>query len=122
MAEKSYTVTGAAVVLPTSDGSERYLYHGAAIPAGAYTADGIKRALENKLISEAPESVDHDAAVEAARAEAAASTAPSEEWTHAQLDAYATDRSYEVPTGNKAEKVAALAELDKAAATAAAAQ
>lgn len=45
-----YVVTGAAVVLPTEDGSERYLYRGAPIGDG-FTKEGIKHALSVGLIA-----------------------------------------------------------------------
>lgn len=46
-----YEVTGAAVVLPTTDGSERYLYRGGIVGDG-YTEEGLKHALDNGLITE----------------------------------------------------------------------
>lgn len=52
-AGERYIVTGAAVVLPTSGGSERYLYRGAVIADG-YTESGIAHALSLGLI-EAPQ-------------------------------------------------------------------
>jgi AAA+ superfamily predicted ATPase len=126
MADKTrYVVASAAVVLPLANHSEQYLYQGAPIVAGAYTAEGIAHALENGLIEVAPDEVDHAAAGAEARAAAEATTAslaPAESWSHEQLDGYARDRSYEPLHGTKAEKVAALAELDKAAAAAAAAE
>lgn len=47
-----YRVTGAAVVLRTVDGTERYLYRGAPFPAGVFTADSVERAVANSLVSE----------------------------------------------------------------------
>lgn len=44
-----YVVSGAAVVLPTDGGSERYLYRGASVGEG-FTDAGIKHALAMKLI------------------------------------------------------------------------
>lgn len=49
---KGYVVTGAAVVLPTESGSERYLYKGATVGAG-FTKNGIKHALAVGLIAKA---------------------------------------------------------------------
>lgn len=49
---KGYVVTGAAVVLPTEGGSERYLYRGAPVGEG-YTKDGIKHAVSLGLIAKA---------------------------------------------------------------------
>ena len=71
MAEKQYTVTGAAVVLPVEGGSERYLYRGAPIGSG-YTEDGIKHALALGLIAvvkAAEKSADKKAAADEAAAE-----------------------------------------------------
>jgi len=54
-AEKSeprYVVTGAAVVLPTVDKSERYLYRNAPVDPAAFTPAGIKHALSIGLIAE----------------------------------------------------------------------
>lgn len=50
---KRYVVTGAAVVLPTVDKSERYLYRNAPIDPAAFTPEGIKHALSIGLIAEA---------------------------------------------------------------------
>jgi hypothetical protein len=47
----AYIVTGPAVVLPTPDGSERYLYRGALVPEG-FADDGIEHALALGLIEE----------------------------------------------------------------------
>jgi len=79
MAEKQYTVTGAAVVLPIEGGSERYLYRGAPIGSG-YTADGIKHALALGLIAvvKAPSSAEKAAAEKAAADQAVADQAAAE--------------------------------------------
>ena len=50
--EKRYVVTGAAVVLPTVDKSERYLYRNAPVDTAAFTPEGIKHALGLGLIAE----------------------------------------------------------------------
>ena len=47
---KGYTVTGAAVVLRTDDGSERYLYRGAPVDDSAFSKDSIKHAVSVGLI------------------------------------------------------------------------
>ncbi|WP_022886365.1 hypothetical protein [Glaciibacter superstes] len=47
---KGHVVTGAAVVLPTEGGGERYLYRGAPVGDG-YTKAGIKHALDVGLIA-----------------------------------------------------------------------
>lgn len=47
---KGYKVTGAAVVLRTDDGAERYLYRGAPIDDGAFSKDSIKHAVSVGLI------------------------------------------------------------------------
>jgi hypothetical protein len=49
---KRYVVTGAAVVLPTVDKSERYLYRNAPVDPAAFTPEGIKHALGLVLIAE----------------------------------------------------------------------
>lgn len=50
---KGYTVTGAAVVLRTDDGAERYLYRGAPVDEGAFSKDSIKHAVSVGLIEKA---------------------------------------------------------------------
>lgn len=45
-----YKVTGAAVVLRTDDGAERYLYRGAPVDDGAFSKDSIKHAVSVGLI------------------------------------------------------------------------
>lgn len=49
---KQYEVTGAVAVIPTKDGSERYMYRGAPVSEDAFTAEGIKHVLSIGLISE----------------------------------------------------------------------
>jgi hypothetical protein len=46
----AHVVTGACVVLPTIDGSERYLYRGAPVGEG-FTEAGIQHALDVGLIA-----------------------------------------------------------------------
>lgn len=46
-----YTVTGAAVVLRTDDGFERYLYRGAVVDGAAFSQDSIDHAISNNLIA-----------------------------------------------------------------------
>lgn len=43
-------VLGAAVVLRTSDGSERYLYRGATVDTGSFDKDSVKHATSIGLI------------------------------------------------------------------------
>lgn len=50
---KGYTVTGAAVVLRTDDGAERYLYRGAPVDDSAFSKDSIKHAVSVGLIEKA---------------------------------------------------------------------
>lgn len=47
---KGHAVIGAAVVLRTKDGGERYLYRGAVIPPGIFTDDSVKHAVSVGLI------------------------------------------------------------------------
>lgn len=65
-----YKVVGPAVVLPTLDKSERYLYRGAVFGDG-YTQVGIDHALALGLVEAVPDVVD-PAAEEAAAQEAKA--------------------------------------------------
>lgn len=65
-----HIVTGPAVVLPTDDGSERYLYRGAIIGNG-FTKAGLKHALELGLIDEVEEIVIGDDTAVIVAAEAA---------------------------------------------------
>lgn len=55
-----YVVTGAAVVLATVDGTERYLYEGAPFNGEAFIEERVRRAVELGLIAE----VDEPAAAE----------------------------------------------------------
>ena len=74
-----HIVTGAAVVIPTDDGSERYLYKGA-IVGGGYTKAGIKHAVDLGLIEEVEEVVigDDTAALALAAAVVASEVVPAE--------------------------------------------
>ena len=47
---KGYKVTGAAVVLRTDDGAERYFYRGAPVDDSAFSEDSIKHAVSVGLI------------------------------------------------------------------------
>lgn len=49
---KRYVVSGAAVVLPTVDSSERYLYRNAPVDPAAFTPEGIKHAVSLGLVAE----------------------------------------------------------------------
>ncbi|MFD4957143.1 hypothetical protein [Microbacterium sp. NPDC058389] len=51
-ARKQLAVVGAAVVLPTKDGSERTLFRNAPVDPEAYTAEGIKHAVKLVLVAE----------------------------------------------------------------------
>lgn len=105
-----YVVKSTAVVIPTKDGSERYLYRGAPIDADAFDEQGVQRLLEVGLIVEVEEPAEAQSnEVEIPEGD------PSEEWSHAQLDAYAAAKDVDLGSGkNKAEKVAALAEATAA--------
>lgn len=71
-----HVVTGAAVVLKTEDGSERYLYRGALVPEG-FTEASIERGVELGLLVEAPslEEIAEAAQAEIAEREAAQAAA-----------------------------------------------
>lgn len=100
-----YVVKGAAVVLPTKGGSERYLYRGAPVDADAYTDEGIKHALDVGLIAEA---TDAKAATESKPVEIPEGE-PSKDWTVAQLDAYAQKAGIDLGQAkNKDDKIAAI--------------
>lgn len=58
--KKTLRVVGAAVVLGTPDGSERYLYEGAVVPAEAFREDSVKRAIANGLVVEGDASASDD--------------------------------------------------------------
>lgn len=75
----AHIVTGAAVVLPTVDGSERYLYRGAPVGDG-YTVDGIKHAVALGLIEKvkAPTAAEKKAAEDTAAEQAAAEKAAAD--------------------------------------------
>jgi hypothetical protein len=48
-----YKVTGAAAVLRTVDGSERYLYRGATFPLGVFKEDSVEHAVAVGLVQSA---------------------------------------------------------------------
>jgi hypothetical protein len=56
-------VTAAAVVLPTADGREQYLYKGAIVESDAFTAKGVEHARAQGLIEDAPELVEDETPV-----------------------------------------------------------
>jgi len=86
MAAKKYIhkVTGAAAVLRSPDGNERYFYRGAVVPEGIDT-DSLKHAVTIGLVSRV-EVVDPDAEAEAA---AAAAKAKADAAAKAKADAAA---------------------------------
>lgn len=95
-----YLVTGAAVVLPTEGGSERYLYKGARIGDG-YTAEGIKHAVSVGLIEKVK--------VEKPAEETAPEGSPSDKWTVPQLEAFAAEKKIDLTAAtSKPEKLAAI--------------
>jgi hypothetical protein len=53
-------VTAAAVVLPTVDGREQYLYKGVIVESDAFTEKGIEHARAQGLIDDAPEIVEDE--------------------------------------------------------------
>jgi len=125
-ATKAHRVKGAAVVLPTADKREQYLYRGAFIAPGSYTEEGLQHALDIGLIEQAPEPVDHEAAVAAAVAAAGggagaveADQVPVEKWNHDRLNAFAKDNGLVIDESlNKADKVKAIADAQTAKAKA----
>ena len=79
-------VTGAAAVLVTADGSERYLYRGAVVPAG-FTDESIKHAISAGLVTR--EEVAPSAEEVAAEAAAAQAKVDAEAKAKADADAKA---------------------------------
>jgi hypothetical protein len=71
-AKKMLRVVGAAVVLGTAGGSERYLYEGAVVPAEGFRPKSVKRAIDNGLV------VEFEDAPAAGESESAAETEPYE--------------------------------------------
>lgn len=53
-------VTASAVVLPTADGREQYLYKGAIVEADAFTEKGVEHARTQGLVDDAPEIVEDE--------------------------------------------------------------
>lgn len=51
-AVQGYIVCGAAVVLRTADGAERYLYRGAPVVGGVFSDESIQHAISVGLIEE----------------------------------------------------------------------
>ncbi len=56
-------VTASAVVLPTADGREQYLYKGAVVDADAFTEKGVEHARTQGLIDDAPEVIEDEVEV-----------------------------------------------------------
>lgn len=127
-----FKVKAAAVVLPTEDGSERYLYRsGAILPTRGFTAEGLKHAVSLDLIEKAElPKADGDEQWTAPAGEQSTpqgdgsqpqgeSTAgdPSTKWNVEQLATFARDNSIDISaTNNKTEAVEVLkAELAKRA-------
>lgn len=102
-----FEVTGPVVVLPTSDGSERYMYKGALIGEG-FTEAGIKHALSIGLITEFDEP-------EAEKP--SGDEKPADSWNHDRIDAWAAAQEPAVVfTGEnptKAQKLEQIAALSK---------
>jgi len=73
----TYQVTGAAVVLRTEDGSERYLYQGALVRDG-FKAESIEHALSVGLLSEFEEVAESDPV-----------ELPAESWNNDRIDEWA---------------------------------
>jgi multidrug efflux pump subunit AcrA (membrane-fusion protein) len=104
-------VTAAAVVLPTVDGREQYLYKGAIIESAGFTEKGIKHARAQGLLGEAPEVVEEEQ--------------PEPTFSQADVDAAvkaATDAQADELKQAKADLDAAKAELEKKPASKPAAQ
>lgn len=88
MAEKSFKVIGAAVVLPLEAGSERYLYRNAIVAGKGFTKDGLEHALKVGLIEETELVVE-----EAPPAGGSDDEQPTESWNHDRIDAWAASQS-----------------------------
>ena len=109
-----FKVKAAAVVLPTEDGSERYLYRsGAILPTRGFTVEGLKHAASLGLIEKAelPKSDDEQSN---GAGESKPEGEPSEKWTKDQLEAYAAEKQVDIASAkNKADLVAAIAAAAK---------
>lgn len=102
-----YRVIGGAVVLPTKDGSERYLYTGAPVDEDAFTEAGIQHAVSVGLIAETDAPASAEAVV-------LPEGAPTERWTVPQLKKFAADNSIELGEArNKPDVWAVIAEAIK---------
>lgn len=99
---KQFEVVGAVAVIPTKDGSERYMYRGAIVSDDAFTGEGLEHVLSVGLIAEV--------AVEAAFPEGD----PSETWKVDELKAYAESKSIDLgDASKKADILAAIAAVPK---------
>lgn len=111
-----FRVKAAAVVLPTEDGSERYLYRsGAILPTRGYTVEGLKHAASLGLIEKAElPKVDgeQDGGEQSQPAGTTGSPAPEEpraSWPKDKLEAFAAEHSIDLgEASNNEERFAAI--------------
>lgn len=106
-----FRVKAAAVVLPTEDGSERYLYRsGAILPAKGFKVEGLKHAASLGLIEKA-ELPKTEGEGEQSQSETSGEGGdePRASWSKAQLEAYASERSIDLSAAsNNEERFAAI--------------
>jgi citrate synthase len=109
-----YKVTGPVVVLPTIDGTERYLYRGAPV-SDEFTQEGIERGVELGLISEVPSLAElAEAAAEEQAALAAAREAEYEKRVQEAAAKLVADRDKVAADKVAAEKAAEAAKSQAA--------
>lgn len=121
-------VTAAAVVLPTVDGREQYLYKGAVVESDAFTEEGLEHARAQGLIGDAPEIVedespavtqaDIDDAVAAVQAEAQKVADERSELEAAKADLQKERERLEAEKAELQNSAAVVAEKKPAAAAA----
>lgn len=102
-AKKALRVIGAAVVLRTEDGGERYLYQDAVVSAAGFKDESVSRAIDNGLVEE----VDAPAG---SSSDTAADDKPTDKWTNEKIVAYAAEHSIDLGEATtKKELLAAIA-------------
>lgn len=111
-AVKRLRIKGAAAVLKTTDGGERYLYRGAVVDPSAYDKDSVKHAIAAGLVEkvdveEQPAGTDTGSGSGSSEVEIPEGD-PVEAWTVPQVDAFAKREGIDGITGSKPEKIAAI--------------
>lgn len=112
-AAKRLRIKGAAAVLKTVDGGERYVYRGAVLDPAAFESDSVKHAIKAGLV-ERVEVEEQPAGTDTGSGSGSSDVAipegdPVEAWTVPQVDAFAKREGIDGINGSKPEKIAALA-------------